>query len=148
MSIGVLIVEAPKKSGAMITARLAYEQGRELFAVPGNVDSQASGGCNQLIRDGAVLVESVDDIFESLGPLFKPIKNPTASGQDELRHPGEFPLNDIERTVLCNIETVVTPLERIVQKSELSSHQVLVALNVLLRRNLIIQSEPDGFRRI
>jgi len=148
MSIGVLVVEAPRKSGAMITARLAYEQGRELFAVPGNVDSQASGGCNQLIRDGAVLVESVDDIFESLGPLFKPVQNPASPVPDELRHPGEFPLNEIETAVLRQVGTAVTPLEQIVQKSGLNSHQVLVAINILLRRNLILQSEPDGFRRI
>ncbi|MCL2306269.1 MAG: DNA-processing protein DprA [Planctomycetaceae bacterium] len=152
MSIGVLVVEAPKKSGAMITARLAYEQGRELFAVPGNVDSVSSGGCNQLLRDGAILVESVDDIFESLGPLFKPVQNPaTAAGNnpvsDELRHPGEFPLNEIERTVLRHVGITVTPLEQIVRLTELNSHQVLVALNVLLRRNLIIQGN-DGFRRI
>ena len=153
MSIGVLVTEAPRKSGAMITARLAYEQGRELFAVPGNVDSASSGGCNQLIRDGAVLVESVDDLFESLGPLFQPIQNPaTASSNnpvvDELRHPGEFPLNEIERTVLRQIGTTATPLEQIVRQSELNSHQVLVVLNVLLRRHLVIQTAPDTFRRI
>jgi len=153
MSIGVLVTEAPRKSGAMITARLAYEQGRELFAVPGNVNSATSGGCNQLIRDGAVLVESVDDILESLGPLFQPVREPSSlsSGNpvvDELRHPGEFPLNEIERAVLRQIGTSATSLEQVLRQSELDSHQVLVAVNVLLRRNLILQITQDVFRRI
>ena len=145
MSIGVLVVEAPKKSGAMITARLAYEQGRELFAVPGNVDSTSSGGCNQLKRDGAVLVESVDDILESLGPLFKPVKDQVAG---EIRHPNEFQLNEIERRVLQQIGTAATPLEQIIESSELDPHQVLVAINVLERRRLIVKTANEKFARV
>jgi DNA processing protein len=64
MSLGVLIVEAPEKSGAMITAGVAAEQGREVFAIPGNIFSPSSGGTNRLIQDGAKLVIDIADILD------------------------------------------------------------------------------------
>jgi len=66
---GVVIVEAAEKSGALITARHANDQGREVFAVPGPIDSIASSGCLQLLRRGAKLVRGVDDILEELGGI-------------------------------------------------------------------------------
>ena len=69
LCLGTLVIEAPDRSGALITARLAGEQNREVFALPGPVTSRASRGCNQLIRDGATLVQTVDDVLEQLGPM-------------------------------------------------------------------------------
>ena len=66
LSLGLLVVEAARNSGALITADFAAEQGREIFAVPGKVSSQTSAGTNDLIRDGARLVTSVGDILEEL----------------------------------------------------------------------------------
>jgi DNA processing protein len=66
LSLGVVVVEATKDSGALITANLAAEQGREVFAVPGKISSTTSSGTNSLIRDGAKLIQSVDDIIGEL----------------------------------------------------------------------------------
>jgi DNA processing protein len=146
LSLGVLVVEAPQRSGAMISARLAGEQGRDIFAVPGSIESPASSGCNRLIRDGAYLTESVDDILSVLGPMRQSVLLPGL--EMPVHHPNEVSLNDVERQVLRYVDKVETPLDSIVAASGLEPHQVLAALAVLEQKRIIRQITPVVFVRM
>ena len=66
MSNGVLVVEANNTSGALITAEFALEQGKEVFAIPGDITKEQSEGCNELIKDGASLITNSQEIFDSI----------------------------------------------------------------------------------
>jgi DNA processing protein len=134
LSLGVIIVEAAERSGALISAGLATEQGRDVFAVPGRVDSRLSRGCHKLIRDGAILVESVDDVLEQLGPLAAPVA--TATGQT-MRHPAELKLTDQERSVLDANAVEATVIDEVVARSGLPVQRVLSTISILETRRLV-----------
>jgi DNA processing protein len=134
LSVGTIVVEAPDRSGALITARHAYEQGREVFAVPGPVDSRVSRGCHALIRDGAKLVESIDDVLAELGPLAENIERDDGT---LLTQPAELLLNDIEQQVLGAIDGSPTSIDAVAAACGLAVNRVLSTISVLEMRRLI-----------
>ena len=145
MSLGVIVVEASDRSGALITARHAMEQNREVFAVPGRVDSRMSRGCHRLLRDGAKLVETADDVLEELGPLVVPV--PSADGQ-AVHHPAELMLNELEQQVLAAIGSDPTFIDQVVSSSGLPVPQVLSTLSVLEMRRLVRRVSGTLVRRV
>ena len=144
MSLGVLVVDDAARSGALITARHAMEQGREVFAVPGSIEERAARGCHQLLRDGAKLVASVEDILEELGPFIGPV--PSSSG-DIVRQGAELQLNPQERQVLQAIATEPTRIEQVARDSQLTLQRVLATLSVLETRRLVVRTSGDTVMR-
>ena len=134
LSVGTIIVEAPDRSGALITARHAYEQGREVFAVPGPIDSRMSRGCHALIKDGAKLVESIDDVLAELGPLAEKIERDDGT---VLQRPAELVLNEVEQQVLAAVDSSPTSIDAIATASGMPIHRVLSTVSVLEMRRLI-----------
>ena len=146
MSLGVVVVEATPKSGSLSTAKHAMEQNREVFAVPGPVDSLASVGCHRLIRDGAKLVETVDDILEELGPRFRDIK----AGPDETpaRRTSELTLSDQERSILGRLGDTAIAVDQLITETGLGASRVMATLSILEMRRLIRRLPGQMFVRV
>ncbi len=85
LSIATIVIEAPERSGSLVTARLAAEQGREVFIAPGSIDNPNYRGSHQLIRDGARLVTSIEDIMEDLGDKFQISKSQFSNNDQNLK---------------------------------------------------------------
>jgi DNA processing protein len=146
MTLGTLVVEATSSSGAMITADFAAEYGRQVFAVPGRIDSPRSKGCHELIKKGAKLCESAEDIVSEFEYLFPPTNRPV--------HPGAgaetalAALTDSERQAYEAIQEEEVGVDQVIARSGLSSAAASVALLGLEMKRLIRQHPGKVFTRI
>lgn len=145
LCLGVVVVEAAPRSGSLSTAAHAMEQNREVFAVPGPVDSLASRGCHRLIRDGARLVETVDDILEELGPLAREVR--AAPDEPPVRHPAELTLSDQERSLLGHLDNAPVGVDELIMRTRLTASQVMATLSVLELRRLVRRLPGHQFVR-
>ncbi len=163
LSLGVLVVEANIKSGSLITAGYAAEQNREVFAIPGSIHSPLSKGCHQLLRQGAKLVESMEDVLEELGSLAEfqlfsdaslaqslrdepvghsGVRTGTGSG---IQHTGN--LSPIEERVVQQMDFQPLAIDVMVAKSGIAAEQLAATLIQLELKN-IVRIEAGGYALI
>ena len=143
LSKGVLIVEAAKGSGAMMTVDFANEQGRLVFAVPGRIDNPSAGGCNFLIKNGAKLVEDVDDIIEEFEYLLPP--NP--EGREDPDHiKPQVQLNEDERKILETLGKEELGQDELIRRSGLSASTVATCV-IMLEMKRQLKSLPGRMVR-
>lgn len=147
LSRGILVVEAGLKSGSLITARLALEQGREVFAIPGSVHNPLARGCHELIRQGAVLVETVHDIcneFECGWSAMTPEPATPRKGAPEKEAPE---MNTREIAVLEALGYDPQSTDDLCAITGLSADQLMQSL-LMLELQGLVDSAPGGFQRI
>lgn len=150
LSLGVLVVEAPTRSGALITARLATEMGREVFAIPGRIDQDVSSGCHAILRDGATLVRNIDDILAEYGPVADSIAGGLKTSasrstvEDAENTPLPHPADDKEAKILAALSSEPTHIDHVCAATGLPVHQVSSTLMMLeLKRQ--VRQEPGKF---
>jgi len=151
LSLGVLVVEANIKSGSLITARIAAEQNREVFAIPGSIHSPLARGCHQLLRQGAKLVEKMEDVLEEVGSLAqfqlfngdRPLHdNPSAydgTGSKQVAS-----LSPMEKEVLQQMDFQPISIDAMVTRSGLAPEQLAATLIQLELKN-IVRMEAGGY---
>jgi DNA processing protein len=141
LSLGVLVIEAAKRSGALITVGCALEQGREVFAIPGKADSPTSWGTNQLIKDGAKLVDEAGEILSEFN--LSANSPDTEIGRRE-SEPGQV-LSPEEKTILSVIQEEPISIEQIASYTKLGLPQLLATLTRLEIRGIIKQLPGKSF---
>ena len=154
MSLGVLVTECAKRSGALISARLASEYNREVFALPGLINNPLAYGTNALIRDGqAKLVMSLEDVLDELGDvgkLMQPESQDVPSDDnstDDKPGPPSLPLNAAEQAIISAIQHDDTTLDHICDHSSLTPATVAATLTKLQMTGLVIQKPGNLFSK-
>jgi DNA processing protein len=150
LSLGVMVVEGAERSGSLITARLAYEQGRDVFAVPGNITSAKSFGPNYLIKDGAKLVQTWRDVIEELPADMKATILSAERGESRTKQivMDEVALSDPERKVLKMLGTDdAVHIDQLILKSGLTLGELMGALLQLEMTDRIRQLPGKSFVR-
>lgn len=141
LSLGTLVIEAAQKSGSLITANLAAEAGREVYAIPGSIHNPLAKGCHKLIKEGAKLVESIEDIIEDLPSIAKAHTNLSTPVQQQT-------LSSEDKEFLQYIDYEVTSIDSIVARSQLTVAAVTNKLLLLELDGWIINHSGGYIRQL
>jgi len=141
LALGVVVVEAAVYSGSLVTAKWAAEQGREVFAVPGPVDSLSSRGPHRLIKDGAKLVENVQDIVQELGPLAETLEIEGETVED----PRALSLNAQESQIFNLLSSAPKSIDQIIEETGLPAAATASTLLILEIKKLAKQLSGKRF---
>ena len=155
LSLGTIVIEASFRSGSLITARMALENDREVMAVPGKIDSPLSRGSHQLIKQGASLVESVEDVIEQLGCITQDIKEHTSRAAEIASEKIDVPLFDVSELKLSDSEKEIydcltadpVHIEQLIAEADLSPGSINASLISLRLKGLIKQLPGNLFIR-
>ncbi|MCI0446348.1 DNA-protecting protein DprA, partial [bacterium] len=143
LSLGVVVVEAAKLSGSLITARFALEQGREVFAIPGSIHDPLAKGCNALIRDGAKLVQTVTDILEEF-PRFSRIDKKLDANVANF----SCELENDHKKLLKSVAYSPTSIDTLVQETGESPEMIASSLLVLELQGYVQSSAGGRYYRL
>ena len=143
LSLGTLVVEAAIRSGSLITARTAAEQGREVFAIPGSIHNPLARGCHLLIRDGAKLVETAADVLEELAPQLLHLLEEHVTDTPEPEVTDSEELDPDRRRLLESLDYGPTPVDLVVERSGLTAEAVSSML-LLLELEGFVEASPGG----
>jgi len=144
LALGTIVIEAPRRSGALITARWAAELNRQVYAVPGQADSPQSRGSNALLQDGAKLVLSVDDVLSELGPVGEAVAGIL---EEPVDNPRALALNPQEKRIYSALGSQPQSIDDIVRATNLPAAGVSATLMVLEIRGLVRQLPGKRFVR-
>jgi len=155
LSLGTIVVEAAPRSGALITAKAALDYDREVMAVPGKIDSPLSRGAHQLIKQGARLIESVEDIMEALGQFGEQLQEHVSNSAEEaaaraeksLFDADQLKLSDAERKIYDYLTKEPTHIEQIIAETNLTAGVVNATLISLRLKGLIKQYPGSLFAK-
>lgn len=144
LCMGLLVVEAARQSGSLITARMALEQNREVFAIPGSIHNPLARGCNALIREGAKLVETTQDIVEELGQFF----HLPETQHEVISVKSQSKLDAEQQTLLNYVMYSPTSIDQLVNESGFSVENIAAHLLILEIQGYIIATNGGNYTRI
>jgi DNA processing protein len=142
LALGTLVVEAALRSGSLLTARSASDQGREVFAIPGSIHNPLARGCHRLIRDGAKLVETAQDILEELAPQLRAVLAEETSSTISV-----FSLDADYRRLLDCLDFAPTAVDILVERSGLTADAVSSMLLLLELEGYVASAAGGGYAR-